>query len=163
MINRQPSSLLLHFLFWFESFLLVTITALMTFLVLKDDPPLPFVVYGIVVVASSSLIGCGTVLFLAVRTRQIKKSFYMGAGIVLTGEYIAIFVNTLLVNPLWNAQRPPCQIQCGNSAIIGSLEIFWPVLCMFPGVAAAGVASFLGWVILRLQRRQESQIKAESR
>lgn len=82
----------------------------------------------------------------------------MGALIVLTGECIAMFVNTLLVNPLWNAQRPPCHIQCGSPAIMGSLEIFWPILCMFPGIAAAGVACFLAWIVLRLQRDQESQM-----
>lgn len=161
--NRQPSSFLPRWLFWVESLLLVTITALMTFLVLKDDPPgFPFVLYGIGVVAPPSLVGFGTVLFLVLRTRQIKKSFQVGALIVLTGEFIAIFVNTLLVNAIWDAQRPPCQIQCGNSAIIGGLEIFWPILCMLPGIAAAGVASFLGWIVLRLQRGQESQIKAEN-
>jgi hypothetical protein len=161
--NRHPSSFLPRWLFWLESLLLVTITALLTFLVLKDDPVLPFVLYGIGVVAPPSLVGFGTVLFLALRTRQIKKSFYVGASIVLTGEFIAIFVNTLLVNPIWNAQRPPCQIQCGNSATIGSLEIFWPILCMFPGIAAAGVASFLGWIVLRLQKGQASQITVEKR
>jgi|GEM_PF-6625767 hypothetical protein len=161
-INRQTSSFLPHWLFWFESLLLVTITALLTFLVLKDDPSFPFVLYGIGVVAPPSLVGFGTVLFWTLRTRQIKKSFQVGALIILTGEFIAIFVNTLLVNAIWDAQRPPCQIQCGNSAIIGSLEIFWPILCMIPGIAAAGVASFLGWIVLRLQRGQESQIKTEN-
>jgi hypothetical protein len=149
--DRHPSHLLPRWLFWLESLVLVTITALMTFFVLKDGLVLSFVVYGIAVVVPPSLIGFGTVLFLALRTRKIKKSFQVGALIVLTGEAIAIVVNTLPVNALWQAQRPPCQIQCGNSAIIVSLEIFWPIMCMLPGFAAAGVASFLGWMALLKQ------------
>ena len=81
---------------------------------------------------------------------------------MLIGEFIAIFVNTLPVNAIWQAQRPPCQLQCGNSTIIATLEIFWPILCMLVGIVAAGVASFLGWIVLRLQGSQESQIKAEN-
>lgn len=72
--NRQPSSFLPRWLFWVESLVLVTITALLTFLVLKDDPPgFPFVLYGSGVVAPPSLIGFGTVLFLAVHTADQEK------------------------------------------------------------------------------------------
>ena len=160
--NRQPSLLTPRWLFWLEGLVLVMITALMTFLVLNDNPVLPFVVYGLGVVVPSSLVGFGTVLLLALRTRQIKKSFQMGALIVFTGEFVAIFINTLLVNAIWRAQLPPCQVQCGNSSAIATLEIFWPIMCMLVGIAAAGFASFLGWIVLRLRRGQESLVKAEN-
>ena len=150
--DRQPSLFTPRWLFCLEGLVLVIITALMTFFVLNDNPILPFVVYGLGVVVPPSLVGFGTVLFLVLRTRQIKKSFQMGALIVFTGEFVAIFVNTLLVNAIWRAQLPPCQIQCGNSAIIASLEIFWPIMCMLPGLAGAGFACLLGWIVLRLRR-----------
>ena len=160
--DRHPSPFLPRWLFWFESLLLVDITALMTLFVLKDDPLLPFVWYGIGVIVPPSLVGFVTVLFLALRTRQIKKSFQVGALIVLTGETIAIFVNMLPVNAIWQELRPPCQIQCGNSAIIVTLEIFWPIMSMLPGLAAAVFASLLGWMVLRLHRGQESQVKTKN-
>jgi hypothetical protein len=160
--HRHPSPFLPRWLFWSESLLLVIITALATFFVLNDDPLLPFVWYGISVVAPSCIVGFSTVFFFALRNRQIKKSFQMGALIVFTGEFIAIFVNTLLVNAIWQALRPSCQIECGNSAIIATLEIFWPIMSMLLGIAAAGFASLLGWIVLRLHRGQESQVKAEN-
>lgn len=50
--SRQPSSFLPRWLFWVESLLLAAITAFMTFMVLKDDPPgFLFVLYGIGLVA----------------------------------------------------------------------------------------------------------------
>ena len=159
--HRHPSPILPRWLFWSESLLLVITTALATFLVLNDDPVLPFVAYGISVVAPPSLVGFGTVFFLALRTRRIKKSFQMGALIMFTGEVIAILVNLFLVNAIWQARRPPCKIQCGNSAIIATLEVFWPIISMLLGIAAAGFASLLGWMVLRLRRGQESQVKAE--
>ena len=157
--NRHPSPFLPRWLFWSESLLLVITTALATFFVLNDDPLLPFVVYGISVVAPPCLVGFGTVFFFALRNRQIKKTFQMGALIMFTGEVIAIFVNLFLVNAIWQAQRPPCQIQCGNSAIIATLEIFWPIMSMLFGIAAASFASLLGWIVLHRRRGQESQIK----
>jgi hypothetical protein len=139
----------------------VTITALVTFFVLNNGS-LPFVVYGIGLAAPPSLVGFSTVFFFALRTRQIKQSFQVGALIVFTGEFIAIFVNTLLVNAIWQARRPPCQIECGNSSAIATLEIFWPIMSMLLGIAAAGFASLLGWIVLRLRRGQQSQVKAEN-
>ena len=160
--NRHPSAFLPHWLFWSESLLLVITTAPATFFVLKDDPLLPFVVYGIGLVVLPCIVGFGTVFFFALHNRQIKKSFQVGALIVFTGEFIAIFVNVLLVNTIWQALRPPCQIQCGNNAIIATLEIFWPIMSMLLGIAAVGFASLLGWIVLHLRRGQESQVKAEN-
>lgn len=160
--DRPSSPILPRWLFWFQSLLLAMVTALLTFIVMKDDPPLPFVWYGIGVVVPPALVGFGTVLLLALRTGQIKKSLRVGALIVFTGEFVAIFVNTLLVNTMWRAQLPPCHIQCGNNAIIASLEIFWPIMCMLPGLAAAGLAGLLGWMVLRLRASQESQVKTDN-
>jgi hypothetical protein len=35
-------------------------------------------------------------------------------------------------------------------------------MSMLPGIAAAGFASLLGWIVLHLRRGQQSQIKAEN-
>ena len=160
--NRHLSPFPLRWLFWSESLLLVITTALTTFSVLNDNPTLPFVVDAIGLVFPPCVVGFGTACFLALHNRQIKKSFQVGALIVFTGECIAIFVNLFLVNAIWQAQRPPCQIQCGSNTIIATLEILWPIIGMLLGIVAAGFASLLGWIILRLRRGQESLIKAEN-
>ena len=91
--NRHPSPFLPRWLFWSESLLLVITTALATFFVLNDDPLLPFVWYGISVVAPPCIVGFGTVFFFTLRNRQIKKSFQMGALILFTGEVIDLAPN----------------------------------------------------------------------
>lgn len=161
--NRHPSPFSPYWLFWSESLLLVITTALATFFVLKDDPIFPLAWYEIAMVAPPCIVGFGTVFFFALRNRQIAESFQMGALIVCIGEVIAIFVNTFLVNAIWRAQLPACQIQCGNGALIGAFEIFWPLFSMLPGVAAAGFASLLAWIVIRLRRGQQNQVKAENR
>ena len=156
--NRRTSPFSPRWLFWSESLLLVITAALATFFVLKDDPIFPLVWYEIAMVAPPCLVGFGTVFFFILRNRQIAESFQMGALIVFTSEVISVFVNTFLVNAIWRAQLPPCQMQCGNDTLIAAFEIFWPLLSMLPGIAAAGFASLLGGIVLRLRRGQESQI-----
>ena len=162
-IDENPSLVFSYWLFYFESLLPVTITAIMTFLVLKDDPGISFAFYAIGVVVPISLVGFGTVLFLTLRTRQVQKSFLTGAFIVTVSQFSAILVNIFLVNAIWQAVRPPCQIQCGNQSILSLLEIGCPLMCLLPGMAATGLASLLGWIVLRLRELQagQSQVKTE--
>lgn len=150
--NPQASSVKSHWLFWSVSLLLVLITALVTFSMLDNTSSLPFVVDGIGLVAPSCLARFGCVLFLALRNRQIKKSIQTGILIVFTGTVGAILINMLLINPIWQAQRPPCQIQCGNSNVITTLEILWPLIGLLAGIIAASFAGLLGWIMLRLRR-----------
>ncbi len=144
--NQYPSSSLSRWLFWSESLLLVITTALATFIVLYDTT-LSFgtYTYGIGMVVPPCLVGFVTVFFLALRNRQIKKSFQTGVLIIVTGEVTAVFVNLFLVNAIWQELRPSCPTQCGNGGIIATLEVLCPIMSMLPGIAAAGFASLLGW------------------